>query len=430
MWFRLAACAAVLLVPCACARAAVPSASSASVLTLEQAFERVADAHPDLKLFGALHAQRAAERDIASQRPAWTAGVELENALGTGAVRGLDGAELTLSLASVFERGGKLDARRAVAQSRLDALSIEREARRLDLLAETARRYLALVAAQRQQAVSAIDVEQRMRTVAAARRRLEAGASPASVLFTAQAALARAELERARAVQDESASRQHLAALWGERAPAFAAADQDPTSLPHIDDVDAIAARLERTPELRQFASEQRIREARLQLARSDSVADMQWSIGVRRMQEGGDVGLVAALSMPLGARARAQPSLRAAESDLAALALEREAQGMALYSTLIQAHGRYRLAQLQVSRLADDILPKLASAESAAERAYRAGAISYLEWAQIQSERIAALRQQLDAALEGQRALIELQRLTGASLLSRAPAPTPESLP
>jgi cobalt-zinc-cadmium efflux system outer membrane protein len=63
--------------------------------------------------------------------------------------------------------------------------------------------------------------------------------------------------------------------------------------------------------------------------------------------------------------------------------------------------------------------LPKLARAESAAERAYRGGAISYLEWAQLQSERTNARKQQLEAALDAQRALIEIQRLTGQAFVA-----------
>ena len=94
----------------------------------------------------------------------------------------------------------------------------------------------------------------------------------------------------------------------------------------------------------------------------------------------------------------------------------------MALYATLVEAHGRYQLARLEVARLRDEVLPTLARAEAAAERAYRAGAASYLEWAQLQSERTASRRQQLEVALDAQRALIELQRLTGQPLLA---APT-----
>jgi cobalt-zinc-cadmium efflux system outer membrane protein len=278
-----------------------------------------------------------------------------------------------------------------------------------------------MAGARSQRDIADRDIAQRKRTVAGARQRLQAGASPESVVLTAQAALARAELDRARAVERYAAARQHLAALWGERAPTFDVGAGDPLQLADIGDADALSALLDRTPELQQFASEQRIREARLQLARSDTHADLEWSMGVRRLQAGGDVGLVASIAMPLGARSRAQPAIHAAEAEIASLEIERESRDIALYSTLVEAHGRYRVAQLEVARLREDVLPKLAKAETAAERAYRAGAISYLEWAQLQSERTAAYRQQLDVALDAQRALIELQRLTGDAIVTGA---------
>ncbi len=415
MWLRLAAMAALSLAPCFAA------AQQHQALTLDDAFARVAQTHPDLRLLGPRQQVLRAEREQALLRPAWTAGVQLENAFGTGDAGGLQGAELTLSLASVFERGGKLDARRTLVERRIDALAVERETRRLDLLAETARRYLAVVAAREQGDIAGLDIAQRKRTVAGARQRLQAGASPESVVLTAQAALARAELERDRAAQRYIAARQHLAALWGERDPGFDVAGSDPLKLPGIDDAASLSALLERTPELRQFADEARVREARLQLARSEASADLDWSVGVRRLEAEGDFGLVAGMSMPLGTRSRAQPAIRAAEAELASLEIERESKDMALYSTLVEAHGRYRVAQLEVARLRDDVLPKLAKAEAAAERAYRAGAISYLEWAQLQSERTATRKQQLEVALDAQRALIELQRLIGQPLVTDA---------
>ena len=52
---------------------------------------------------------------------------------------------------------------------------------------------------------------------------------------------------------------------------------------------------------------------------------------------------------------------------------------------------------------------------------AYRAGAASYLEWSSLQAEHAAARQQQLEAALEAQRALVEIQRLTGQAFLAGA---------
>jgi cobalt-zinc-cadmium efflux system outer membrane protein len=387
---------------------------TAESLTLAQAFGRVAGRHPELRLLGVQAEQVSAELDRAALRPALTAGMEIENALGTGEAAGVDRLELTLTLASVLERGGKLDARRLVAQSRFDALAVEREMRRLDLLAEVARRYLAVVAAQQMQQIAGEDIEHRKRTVQAAQRRFEAGASPESVVLGARATLARAELDLARAGQQLHSGRQHLAALWGERNPSFAVTVTDPLALPEVPAFAALADLLERTPELISFASERRIREARLQLARSQATPDLEWQVGVRRLQDTDDFALVGAVSLPLGSARRAQPDIRAASADLAALEVEREVKGLSLYSTLVEAHSRYMLARLEVSRLAADVLPQLEKAQAAAERAFSAGAIGYLEWSQLQSEHTAARKQQLDAALDAQRALIEIQRLTG----------------
>jgi len=413
---RLHLAAASVLVAACCA--ALP-ARAADLLSLDDAFARVARSHPELRLFGPRAQGLSAELEDALQRPALVAGAEVENAFGSGEASGLDAADLTLTLASVLERGGKLDARRTLAQSRIDALAVEREAHRLDLLADVARRYLAMVVAQQQGEIARFDIGQRQRTVAAARRRLQAGASPESVVLTAQAAQARAELDRDRAAQRFLAARQHLAALWGERDPDFGIMANDLLMLPQIAAFGELGELLQATPELSQFADERRIREARLQLARSERSADLDWQLGVRRLQAGDDFALVGSVSMPLGAGRRAEPGIRAAEAELASLEIEREAKGLSLYSTLVEAHGGYRTAQLEVERLRDDVLPKLGQAEAAAERAYRGGAISYLEWAQLQSDRTAVRKQQLDAALEAQRALIEIQRLTGQAFIA-----------
>ncbi|MCF7221543.1 TolC family protein [Marilutibacter chinensis] len=422
MFLRLAAIAAVV----ACAVAAGPSRAGER-LSLDDAFVRVLNTHPDLRLADSRVAILAAERERAALRPPLTAGAELENAFGSGTAAGLEAADLTLSLGSVLERGGKPAARLALAERRLDALAVEREARRLDLLAETARRYLAVAAAEQRRAIAGFDIAQRRQAVDAARRRLQAGASPRSVLLSAQAALARAELEQARAAQQSGAARQHLAALWGVRDPQFTIDANGLQRLPRLADLDTIADWLQDAPELRRFADERRIREARLQLARSEAVTDIDWQIGARRLGDGDDVGLVAGISIPLGSRSRAAPAIRGAQAELAALEIEREAGDLSLYATLVDAHGRYRSARLEAARLDDEIVPALERAAAATATAYRAGAASYLEWNQAQVETIAARRQRLDAAVDALRALIEIQRLTGRTFLDDTPS---EALP
>lgn len=432
MWMRLAAVAAIAFVPCAYAQGTAPVTPSAQAappaaaasnppLTLDEAITRVARYHPDLRLADAQRPVWEARRDAAAFAPPLTVGVELENALGTGGSRGFDAAELTVSLAGVLERGGKLDARRVLAQANLDALAPQRETARLDLMAAVAQRYLAIAEARAQLAIADTDIDQRKRAVAAARVRLQAGASPESVLMTAQAMLAQAEVDRDRARQADRAARLALSALWREREPGFDVVSGDPLQLPALQPFDVLADELQRTPELAVLAGERRVREAQLQLARTQARPDISWQVGVRNSRDSGDTALVGGFSLPLGSVRRAGPEIRAAEAELALNGVERDARALQLYTTLAEAHGRYETSRLEVTRMASDVLPQLRRAENAAEKAWRAGAISYMEWAQLQAMRIEARQRQLDAAIAAQSALIELQRLTGQGLLAHA---------
>lgn len=415
MWMRLAALAAIAFVPCVYAQGTTPAVP----LTLDAAIARVAQYHPDLRLAEAQRPVWEARRDAAGLPPPLTLGVELENALGTGDSRGFDAAEATVTLAGVLERGGKLDARRAVAQANLDSLAPQRETARLDLMAEVARRYLAVTDARQQLRIAETDIEQRRRAVAAARLRLQAGASPESVLLTAQAMLAQAELDRDRAKQMDQSARAALSALWRQRDPGFDVVSGDPMQLPALQDFAVLADELQRTPELAVLAGERRIREAQVQLARTQARPDVSWQVGVRNSRDTRDTSLVAGFSLPLGSVRRAGPEIRAAEAELALNSVERDARALQLYATLAEAHGRYLTSRLEVTRMGRDVLPQLQRAENAAEKAWRAGAISYMEWAQLQAMRIDARQRQLEAAIAAQTALIEIQRLTGQSMVA-----------
>lgn len=420
MWMRLAALAAIAFVPCVYAQGTTPAVP----LTLDDAIARVAQYHPDLRLAEAQRPIWEARRDAAGLRPPLTVGVDLENVLGSGDASGLRSAELTVTLAGMLERGGKLDARRAVAQANLDSLAPQRETARLDLMAEVARRYLAVTDARQRLAIARTDIEQRKRAVAAARLRLQAGASPESVLLTAQAMLAQAELDRDRATQADQSARAALSAMWRQREPGFDVVTGDPMQLPALQDFAVLADTLQRTPELAMLAGERRIREAQVQLARTAARPDVSWQVGVRNNRESRDSAFVAGFSVPLGSVARAAPEIRAAEAELALNAVERDARALQLYATLADAHGRYLTSRLEVTRMARDVLPQLTRAENAAEKAWRAGAISYMEWAQLQAMRIEARQRQLDAAIAAQTALIEIQRLTGQSMLAAGDTP------
>jgi cobalt-zinc-cadmium efflux system outer membrane protein len=399
----------------------VAAAQSPQTLRLEEAFERTLQSHPELQRTALRRSALQAEVDTASLRPPLIVGASLENALGTGDVSGVRGAELTFTVGSTFERADKRRARIEVARARLGNVDLDQEAKRLDVLAEVARRYVEAAAAQTEVEAHQTSVSQRQKTAVAATRRVQAGASPQSVSLTAEAALARAELERDRAKVSARAARRRLSVLWGERDPAFDRVAADVASVPEIPDFAELAQLIDATPELRKFAGESRVREARLQLAQAQATTDVAWEAGIRRLQVSSDTAFLGSVSIPLGSAGRAAPGIRAAQAELAELELEREAGALTLYATLADAHGRAEVDAFAVRRARESIIPALARAEESAASAYRAGALSYLEWAQLQADLLAAKRDQITAARNAHLALIEIQRLTatpfGASL-------------
>lgn len=392
----------------------IPLGAVGQPLPLAEAFARVIDQHPDLQVLTYSHAGLVAERTVAGLAPPLLLEAGVENVLGTGEAAGLQGGEASLSLASVIERADKRAARLAVANRRLAGVDLLREAKRLDLLAEVARRYLDVAAAQEQQGIALDEVAARTLTLAAARAHVSAGATPRSVALAADAALARARGDVKRAEYAQRSASRRLSLLWGENDLSLTASSQGLTLTPEVPAFETIRERLAGTPELRTFAHEARLREARLQLARTARTPDLGWEVGVRRLQASQDWGLVGTVSLPLGTRARATPGIEAAQAELSALEWEREGGERSLEATLAEAHGRLEAASAEAHFINDELLPRLMKAERAATDAFRRGAASYLEWAQLQGETRAAQRDRLNANLEAHRALIELQRLTG----------------
>lgn len=383
-------------------------------LTLDDALRRVIDHHPELRALRRADAVLDAEVELAGQRPGQRLELELENLLGSGQSSAFDGAELTLALASLIERGDKRHARVAVAEGQRSLLEPQLRARELDLLGEVTLRWLDAAAAQARAALAEEAATERGKLVDAARLRVKAGALPGSVPLSVQAAQQRALAEAAQARRQAEAAQRRLALLWGAGFSEMPLAPVDFSVLPDVPALSRVQAASDEHPALRQLAAEQRLREARLRLAQSQAQADLEWRVGLRWLGDANDWGLMGALSLPLGSAARAAPAIRARAAELEALALEREAQTLSLTILLGQVWANLDDAVAMAQALDDDVLPLLQQAEIEAGRAFAAGASGYLEWAQLQAELLQLRTMRLAAAVDAQRALLELQRLSG----------------
>ena len=110
------------------------------------------------------------------------------------------------------------------------------------------------------------------------------------------------------------AARQSLAALWGARNPEFTNASGDLLTLRPIGPWKHLLDELERNPDYLRFATEARLRDAELRLARAQARPNVVFGIGMRRFEETNDTALVAGFSIPLPMSDRNQGAIREAE--------------------------------------------------------------------------------------------------------------------
>lgn len=384
----------------------------AAQLTLAEAIDRTLARNPELAVFRLRDAALAGRAQTAALRPALELGAELENFAGEG---GSSEAELTVSLSSVIELGGKRGARVGVVSARRDLLLAEEQAAALDLLGEVIRCYVEVLAAQERLALARDSVALASDTLSAVERRVKAAASPRAEALRARAALAQARL----AVQSQQRlvayHKLALASLWGGEASSFRLDSAELYRFAPSADFAELYDRARQNPAIARFASEERLRAAELRLAETQSSLDIGWSAGIRRSREIDETTLVAGFELPLFPARRNIGAIATATAERERVAVEREAALLRLKSRLFRAASGREQALAAVQVLRDDVVPTLREALEEVQRAYRRGRYSYLEWASAREELIGARRAQIEAASAALRFGAEIEQMTAA---------------
>ncbi len=292
-------------------------AADGPTLNLNQAVARTLARNPALLAFG--HQLQAQDGRVlqAGLAPNPELNVMVENVLGGGRFSGVDGAESTLSIAWILERGVR---QRRVESARAGAslLAVEADIVRLDAAAETARWFFANLSAQARRVNAREAVRLARQTVQAVQRRVAAGKAPQAELARAHAEVARLELQQEEIGHEWLSARRQLAAQWGQSEPQFTRVAGDLMALPRIASFEDLRVRLDENPDLARFLSRQRVDEAELRLARAQSKPNSRVSAGLRRFEISDDEALVANITLPLAIRNRNQGRIAEARAGVA----------------------------------------------------------------------------------------------------------------
>lgn len=393
---------------------AVGSAQAQSPMDLATVLDLTLRHHPVMARIDAQRRQLLPSESLAAYSPPLQLGVDAENLDD----RGADRLETTLSLSGVLEWGGQPQARVGVARSENEAVRLQLAQQRLDLLANTASRFIALVGAQ--EALNQTSEAQALarRTREATKRRQQAGAASRADLQRAELALAQAELAVVNAQQSIVAARASLEIATGAGRDSIQTVYANLDQLPGLPALSSLLSQAPDAPAVQLADAGLIIARSRLQLAQRQARPDLGWNLGIRDDRERDSQALVLGFSLPLGQSSRTRPRIAQADVAQEVATHARDIAVLDLQALLVDSWQALAGWKREIESLNTSLIPQSQAVVQALRDGYEQGRYSLLELSSAQRELNNLRAQQLAARIRYHQSWISLERLLGRPLI------------
>ena len=340
-------------------------------------------------------------------------GVEIENVLGTGDLGGLDDAEYTLALSQTIEMGAKLESRVRVADARSQAKQTGYQLKRLDVLAETSRRYYQTLRLQRLQSIVAGRIEHEQQALKVIKRRAQAGAVGQADVSKMVLRLAHSQAMQQQLTDELSLAKTRLAAMWMSEAD-FDMVKGDLSQWPTLPDTVTLNTAIETAPKYLHHLAKQRLTDSRLQLAKANGYNNIDYGLGVRRFEKSDDQALVFNISMPLTFENPNRGRIAAAYAEKELVDVQGEFSLAELKLELAEIQQRMLANSRHATAVAEQLLPRARTLLKDTEKGYQQGQYSVLQWVDAQTELFDLEYQLIEIQTRIYLQLLELERVTG----------------
>ncbi|GGY63732.1 metal transporter [Cellvibrio zantedeschiae] len=391
-------------------------------LRLQQVIQSTLQNNPQLAGYEFQLKALRGEQQTAALKPGLHLSAQFENIAGSGSFKAADAAELTLSLSSIIELGGKSDARLGVVTARQQQLASTQRVLTLDVLTQATQQFITLAATQEELKLLQQRLNAAQENTKSLSKQWDAGRTPEADVLRAKASVVRATIELEKKRQQMDSERVKLSAFWMKpqitfAQPKFTEVEANLFLLPQSAPLDTLLAKLESNPDLAVLSDQIQLRTAELRQAQTERSANLTWNAGVRRLQISDDSALVVGMSMPLGSASRATGALTTARANQAGAELEHDATRTKLQAHLIHLHGAYEQALAEVNSLRADAIPLLSQAMRTTQNGFNQGRYSYLELNLAQRELLEMQLELINAAARAHLLASEIERITGTAL-------------
>lgn len=360
-------------------------------ITLDTAIEKTLSKNPSLKQFKLKGKQLLVNRDTDGLRPGLNLDIEIENFAGSGDFTGFDSTETTLALSSVIEMGGKRDSRLQLADSRVSQFNNARQIETIDLLSNLTQVYISTLSISEKIQLAEQSVELHKTLVITVQKRVNKGITSEADLMRAKSSLIEEEIKLEALTSKLQVNKATLAGFWGEKKLAYTGISGNLYLFNPVPPFEALFSQVENSPAIQIFASQKRLKQAEVQLAKTSSRSDISWSVGVRNFQETDDTALVAGFSIPLFSGKRNRSSYQSAQYDLDAVEIDRESTLIELYQRLFEAYSERQQAVASEKRIRLEVIPALEKALKLTLEGYERGRYTYQDVVSSQRELISA---------------------------------------
>jgi outer membrane protein, heavy metal efflux system len=384
--------------------------ATAQPLRLSEVLSRAARA--DLTAPARAAAVDAAQAGVrqAGIGPQPTVGVDLEDFAGSGPYSPADRSQTTLYYERKLERGGKREARTAVARAEVELTRQQAAVRALDYLSEVQVAWVEAQAAGAAEAVAEERLQLAQRLEKETARRVGRALDPLFAGERSRAATAQARVERDRAADAARAARAQLASYL-----ELGMVDLDPADFA----VGMAAAPGDKAPDIALLEAGRDAAGQRVGLERAAATTDPTFRAGLRHFGQGSDVALVVGGSIPLGGQRASRGNIERAESER--IAAEAEiAVASAKRQREIDRLVADRAAILrQIAGADETVMPRAEKAVALARDGFNRGgtAFTFLEVAEAQRAVVDARLRRVDLLKSYHLDGVRLDRLTGRHL-------------
>lgn len=382
------------------------------VVSLDEAIERAVATSPRLKASQASEAASRGERRQASALQNPEVSYSKENFRTGSAYKSISPGQNVYGVSQLVEVGGKISARKHIADKGLQIAGLETQATALDLIRDVTIAYAEAVAAEEEVRLATEQKALAEDVLKYVSLRVDAAASP----LIQQS---RAEVERSTAVvaldsakRERAITRKSLALLIGQdeatikldKKAFFTLARQDMPATPE---------QLKSNPDVLKLNSLLEQSKARLDLEKANAVPDPRISAGLVQIPSARDKAFVVGVSLPIPVFNANRGNIEKARGEMSRTEQDNRYAALSLDNDLTRAEQQMKNAYFQANTLKTQILPSAQKAFSLAREGYGLGRFPYIEVLDAQRSLFGAKQQQIAALKAYHTARAVLERLT-----------------